>query len=55
LATPADRDVVLVLADRLATFDRPAWRSANELAEGDRRALADAINRPISPISLNSM
>ncbi len=52
LATPADRDFVLILADRLAAFDRPAWRSANELAEGDRRALADAIDRPTEGTAL---
>ncbi len=39
-ALPADRDFVLALADRLVSFDVPAFRTKDELAEGDRRALA---------------
>lgn len=39
-ATPNDRAFVLELADRLVSFDVPAWRSKAELVEGDRRALA---------------
>lgn len=39
-AEPADRDFVLTMADRLVSFDVPAFRSKDELAEGDRRALA---------------
>ena len=38
-ATPADRAFVLALADRLVAFDVPAWRSKDELVDGDRRAL----------------
>jgi len=40
-AQPADRDFVLAMADRLVSFDVPAFRSKDELAEGDRRALAE--------------
>ena len=43
-ATPADRAFLNRLADRLADFDRPAWRSREEIAEGDRRALNDALD-----------
>lgn len=45
-ATPADRDFLSALADRLADFDRPAWRSHDEIADGDRRALFDALDNP---------
>ena len=45
-ATEADRPFILSLADRLADFDRPAWRSAEEIADGDRRALAGALDAP---------
>lgn len=38
-ARPADRQFVLDLADRLVSFDVPAWRPKAELIEGDRRAL----------------
>ena len=43
-ATSADREFLHRLADRLADFERPAWRSRQEIAEGDRRALEDAID-----------
>jgi ribosomal protein S18 acetylase RimI-like enzyme len=46
LATPADRAFLSELADRLADFDRPVWRSHAEIAEGDRRALFEAIDHP---------
>jgi ribosomal protein S18 acetylase RimI-like enzyme len=46
LATPADRSFLNALADRLADFDRPAWRTRDEIAEGDRRALNDALDHP---------
>lgn len=46
LATAADRAFLSGLADRLAAFDRPAWRSHDEIAEGDRRALNDALDAP---------
>ena len=45
-AQPSDRDFVLALADRLVSFDVPAWRSKDELVEGDRRALAEWFNHP---------
>jgi ribosomal protein S18 acetylase RimI-like enzyme len=45
-ATPADRAFLSELADRLADFDRPSWRSFAEIAEGDRRALFEAIDHP---------
>jgi ribosomal protein S18 acetylase RimI-like enzyme len=46
LATPADRAILSALADRLADFDRPAWRTTDEIAEGDRRALYEALDHP---------
>jgi ribosomal protein S18 acetylase RimI-like enzyme len=46
LATPADRNFLHRLAERLADFDRPAWRSRQEIADGDRRALDDALDDP---------
>jgi ribosomal protein S18 acetylase RimI-like enzyme len=45
-ATPADREFLTALAERLADFDRPPWRSHDEIAEGDRRALLEAIDTP---------
>jgi ribosomal protein S18 acetylase RimI-like enzyme len=39
-AHPDDRDFVLALADRLVSFEVPAFRSKEEFADGDRRALA---------------
>lgn len=45
-ATPADRGFLSVLAERLADFDRPAWRSHADIAEGDRRALFEALDDP---------
>ena len=44
-AVAADRDFVLGLADRLVSFEVPAFRSKAELAEGDRRALAAWFDR----------
>ena len=44
-ATAADRDFVLAMADRLVSFDVPAFRKKDELAEGDRRALAAWFDR----------
>ena len=40
-ASATDRDFVLSMADRLVSFDVPAFRSKAEFAEGDRRALAE--------------
>jgi ribosomal protein S18 acetylase RimI-like enzyme len=51
-ATPADRATLSALADRLADFDRPAWRSREEIAEGDRRALFEALDSPRSGTEL---
>ena len=45
-ATPADRPFLSLLAERLADFDRPAWRSHEEIADGDRRALFEALDDP---------
>jgi ribosomal protein S18 acetylase RimI-like enzyme len=45
-ATAADREFVLALADRLADFDRPPWRSADEIATADRVALAAQLDQP---------
>ena len=45
-ATPDDRAFVLALADRLVSFDVPAWRSKDELIEGDRRALEAWFDSP---------
>lgn len=45
-ATSADRDFLSRLAERLADFDRPAWRSREEIVDGDRRALLSALDRP---------
>ena len=51
-ATPADRPFLNALADRLAEFDRPPWRSRAEIAAGDRRALNEALDSPSSGTSL---
>ncbi len=45
-ATPADRAFLSSLSERLADFDRPRWRSHDEIADGDRRALFEAIDDP---------
>ena len=45
-AQPADRDFVLSMADRLVSFDVPAFRTKAELADGDRRALAEWFREP---------
>jgi ribosomal protein S18 acetylase RimI-like enzyme len=51
-ATPADREFLSGLAERLADFDRPAGRSYEEIADGDRRALFEALDRPQSGTEL---
>jgi ribosomal protein S18 acetylase RimI-like enzyme len=51
-ATPADRAFLDRLADRLADFDRPMWRSREEIAAGDRRALHQALDSPDTGTSL---
>ena len=45
-AQPADREFVLEIAERLASFDVPAWRDKPELVEGDRRALRQWFDAP---------
>ncbi len=45
-ATLDDRDFLSGLADRLADFDTPAWRSPAQVAEGDRRDLLAAVEQP---------
>lgn len=45
-AQPGDRDFVVALADRLVSFDVPAFRTKAELADGDRRALAGWFREP---------
>jgi GNAT superfamily N-acetyltransferase len=46
LATPADREFLVAIADRLADFPHPSWRTREEIAAGDREALIDALDRP---------
>lgn len=46
LATPADRPFLDTLATRLADFPLPPGRSAGEIADGDRRALNEALDAP---------
>jgi ribosomal protein S18 acetylase RimI-like enzyme len=46
LATAADREFLVGLADRLADFAHPDWRTRGEIADGDRRALIDALDHP---------
>lgn len=41
-----DRELVLAMADRLVSFEVPAFRTKAELAEGDRRALATWFDNP---------
>ncbi|MFA5908490.1 MAG: GNAT family N-acetyltransferase [Vicinamibacterales bacterium] len=45
-AQPADREFVLAMADRLVSFEVPAFRSKAEFAAGDRRALAEWFREP---------
>lgn len=45
-AQPSDRDFVLAMANRLVSFEVPAVRTKDELAEGDRRALAGWFRDP---------
>lgn len=44
-ATAGDRAFLATLAHRLADFDRPPWRSHEEIANGDRRALFEALDQ----------
>ncbi len=45
-AQPSDREFVLAMADRLVSFEVPAFRSKAEFAAGDRRALAEWFREP---------
>jgi GNAT superfamily N-acetyltransferase len=45
-ATPADRDFVVDLAERLVSFEVPPHRQKHELVEGDRRALRQWFDEP---------
>ena len=45
-ARPSDREFVLAMADRLVSFDVPAFRTKDELAHGDRRALGEWFQAP---------
>ena len=38
-AIPGDRSFVLAAAQRLASFDPPSWRPAQEIVDGERRTL----------------
>jgi ribosomal protein S18 acetylase RimI-like enzyme len=51
-ATAADRAFLDDLANRLAEFDRPSWRSREEIVEGDRRALREALDAPADGTAL---
>ncbi|MEZ5283598.1 MAG: GNAT family N-acetyltransferase [Vicinamibacterales bacterium] len=44
-AVPADRAYVVSLAERLAAFPLPSWRTAAEVVDGDRRALDEWFDR----------
>ena len=52
LATAADRSFLDALAQRLADFSLPAGRTREEIVEGDRRALHDALDDPHSGTEL---
>ncbi len=45
-ATADDRNFILELAERLVSFDVPAWRPRGELVEGVRRALRQWFDAP---------
>src|SRR5688572_25239117 len=45
-ATHADREFLDELADRLGDFEPPKWRTADEIAAGDRRALLEQLDTP---------
>ena len=40
----ADEEFLLTQTPRLADFPLPAWRTADEIAEGDRQILRDALH-----------
>lgn len=43
-ATAADERALLVLATRMANFELPPWRSADEITGADARAMIDALH-----------
>jgi GNAT superfamily N-acetyltransferase len=45
-ATSADRPFVLAAAQRLASFEPPPWRPAQEIVEGERRTLRGFFDAP---------
>ena len=46
-ATPEDRAFLSQMAERLAHFDAPpAWRTAEQIASGDRRDMLSALDSP---------
>jgi GNAT superfamily N-acetyltransferase len=51
-AVPGDRPFVLAAAQRLASFGPPPWRSAEEVVEGERRALRAFFAAPPGGASL---
>lgn len=51
-ALEADREFILSLAPRLAEFGPPPWRSSEEIARGECRTLAAALDSPVSGAEL---
>jgi GNAT superfamily N-acetyltransferase len=45
-ALPADQSFVVAAAQRLASFDPPPWRPAQEIVEGERRTLQAFFSAP---------
>jgi GNAT superfamily N-acetyltransferase len=45
-ALPRDRSFVVAAAQRLASFEPPAWRPAQEIVEGERRTLRAYFDGP---------
>ena len=43
-ATPADAAALMALASRMANFDLPPWRSADEVIEADGRDMVNAVS-----------
>lgn len=43
LATAADHEILSQLAARLAEFELPAWRTAEEIARADARGMMNAV------------
>jgi GNAT superfamily N-acetyltransferase len=51
-AVPGDRPFVLAAAQRLASFEPPRWRAAQEIVEGERRTLRAFFDAPPEGASL---